>query len=133
MSISVTGKLNKPANEFQAGASKGFGLRLGVKFYNRETKDYDWTNYEAVIFAKEGAQANFYKQVLVEGSIVEVSGTGCQIRTFNGSNGPINSISILDAKLGFMFSGSVSPSLDKTAETSKQNMTMEQLEDDIPF
>jgi single-strand DNA-binding protein len=133
MSISVTGKLNKPANEFQAGASKGFGFRLGVKFYNRETKEDEWTNYEAVVFAKEGAQANFYKQVLVKGSIVEVSGSGCHIRTFNGNNGPVNSIAILDAKLGFMFSTENSPSLDKPADTSKQDMTMAQLEDDLPF
>lgn len=133
MSISVTGKLNKPANEFQAGTSKGFGFRLGVKFYNRETKEDEWTNYEAVVFAKEGAQANFYKQVLVKGSIVEVSGSGCQIRTFNGNNGPVNSIAILEAKLGFMFSTENSPSLDKPAEPSKQDMTMAELEDDLPF
>lgn len=133
MSISVTGKLNNPANEFQAGASKGFGFRLGVKFYNRETKEDEWTNYEAVVFAKEGAQSNFYKQVLAKGSIVEVSGSGCHIRTFNGNNGPVNSIAILDAKLGFMFSPENSPSLDKPADTSKQDMTMAQLEDDLPF
>ena len=133
MSISVTGKLNKPANQFQAGTSQGFGFRLGVKFYNRETKEDEWTNYEAVVFAKEGAQANFYKKLLVTGSIVEVSGSGCQIRTFNGNNGPVNSISILDARLGFMFSADNLPSLDKPAEPSKQDMTMEQLEDDIPF
>jgi len=133
MSISVTGKLNKPANQFQAGSSQGFGFRLGVKFYNRETKEDEWTNYEAVVFAKEGAQANFYKQVLVKGSIVEVSGSGCQIRTFNGNNGPVNSISILDAKLGFIFSTDNPPSLDKPADSSRQDMAMAQLEDDIPF
>ena len=69
MSISVTGKLNKAANQFQAKDSKGFGVRLGVQFYNRETKQKEWTNYEAVIFAKAGAQADFYQSSLVEGSI----------------------------------------------------------------
>ena len=95
MSISITGKLNKAANQFQAGDGKGFGIRLGVRFYNRETKEQEYTNYEAVIFAREGAQADFYTSALVEGSIVEVSGSGCQIKTFDGSNGAVNTISIL--------------------------------------
>ena len=102
MSISITGKLNKAANKFQAGDSKGFGVRLGVRFYNRETKSQEYTNYEAVIFAKEGKQADFYSSALVEGSVIEISGTGCQIKTFESSNGPVHSISILDAKLGYM-------------------------------
>ena len=126
MSISITGKLNKAANQFQAGDSKGFGIRLGVKFYNRETKEQEYTNYEAVIFAREGAQADFYTSALVEGSIVEVSGSGCQIKTFEGSNGPVNTISILDSKLGFVFSGA-----DKQASTPQATQAV--ITDDIPF
>ena len=126
MSISITGKLNKAANQFQAGDSKGFGIRLGVKFYNRETKEQEYTNYEAVIFAREGAQADFYASALVEGSIVEVSGSGCQIKTFEGSNGPVNTISILDSKLGFVFSGA-----DKQASTPQATQAV--ITDDIPF
>jgi single-strand DNA-binding protein len=126
MSISITGKLNKAANQFQAGDSKGFGIRLGVKFYNRETKEQEYTNYEAVIFAREGAQADFYASALVEGSIVEVSGSGCQIKTFEGSNGAVNTISILDSKLGFVFSGA-----DKQASTPQATQAV--ITDDIPF
>ena len=126
MSISITGKLNKAANQFQAGDSKGFGIRLGVKFYNRETKEQEYTNYEAVIFAGEGAQADFYTSALVEGSIVEVSGSGCQIKTFEGSNGPVNTISILDSKLGFVFSGA-----DKQASTPQATQAV--ITEDIPF
>tara|TARA_R110001632_G_scaffold158029_1_gene276172 strand:+ start:249 stop:629 length:381 start_codon:yes stop_codon:yes gene_type:complete len=126
MSISITGKLNKAANQFQAGDSKGFGIRLGVKFYNRETKEQEYTNYEAVIFAREGAQADFYTSALVEGSIVEVSGSGCQIKTFEGSNGAVNTISILDSKLGFVFSGA-----DKQASTPQATQAV--ITDDIPF
>jgi|TARA_R110000796_G_scaffold41048_1_gene101326 hypothetical protein len=129
MSISVTGKLNKAANQFQAGESKGFGIRLGVKFYNRATKAQEWTNYEAVIFAKAGAQSEFYENSLVEGSIIEVSGSGCQIMTFNGNNGPINSIAILDAKLGFVGSSSA-PAPKAQAPAA---MTIEEMDEDLPF
>ena len=126
MSISVTGKLNKAANQFQAGDSKGFGIRLGVRFYNRETKEQEYTNYDAVVFAREGAQADFYASALVEGSIVEVGGSGCQIKTFEGSNGPVNTISILDSKLGFVFSGA-----DKQASTPQATQAV--ITEDIPF
>ena len=105
MGITVTGKLNKSANTFQAGESTGFGVRLGVKFYNRETKADEWCNYEAVIFAKSPGQIGFYQSALIEGSVIEVSGSGCQIKTFNGNNGPVNSIAILDAKLGYVHTG----------------------------
>ena len=31
MSVTVTGKLNKAANQFQAGDGKGFGIRLRAR------------------------------------------------------------------------------------------------------
>jgi single-strand DNA-binding protein len=102
MATTVTGKLNKAATQFQAGESTGFGIRLGVKFFDRETKSDQWTNFEAVIFAKAPAQVQFYQQVLVEGAVVEVSGDKCKIRQFQGNNGLSLSIEILDAKLGFV-------------------------------
>lgn len=130
MSISITGKLNKAANQFQAGDSKGFGVRLGVRFYNRETKSQEYTNYEAVIFAKEGKQADFYSSALVEGSVIEISGTGCQIKTFESSNGPVHSISILDAKLGYMATvGAPQPQ----AQQQQSQPTVEDFDTDIPF
>jgi single-strand DNA-binding protein len=103
MSTTVTGKLNKAATQFQAGESTGFGLRLGVKYYDRETKADAWTNYEAAVFAKAPAQVQFYQQALVEGAIVEVSGDKLKIRQFQGQNGLVLSIELLDAKLGAVF------------------------------
>lgn len=103
MSTTITGKLNKAATQFQAGESTGFGLRLGVKFYDRETKADQWTNYEAVVFAKAPAQIQFYQSALVEGAIVEVSGDKLKIRQFQGNNGLSLSIELLDAKLGAVF------------------------------
>jgi len=102
MAHTITGKLNKAATTFQAGDSVGFGLRLGVQYYDRETKQKEWTNYEAVIFAKPGAQADFYASSLVEGSIVEVSGQQQKIKRFEGQNGLSLSIELIDAKVGYI-------------------------------
>lgn len=103
MATTVTGKLNKPATQFQAGDSIGFGIRLGVKFYDRETKADAYTNYEAVVFAKAPAQVQFYQNALVEGAVVEVTGDKLKIRQFQGNNGLSLSIELLDAKLGFVY------------------------------
>ena len=129
MSVSITGKLNRAANQFQGGDSTGFGVRLGVKFYNRETKAQEYTNYEAVIFARAGNQAEFYTAMLDEGSIVEISGSGCQIKTFQGKNGPINSIAILDAKLGFVGSGATPPRAPSQPEATPDIS----FDDELPF
>ena len=102
MATTIVGKLNKAATQFQAGESTGFGIRLGVKFYDRESKADAYTNYEAVVFAKAPAQVQFYQQVLVEGAVVEVSGDKLKIRQFQGQNGLSLSIELLDAKLGFV-------------------------------
>jgi single-strand DNA-binding protein len=104
MATTVTGKLNKAASQFQAGESTGFGVRLGVKYYDRESKTEQWCNYEAVVFAKAPAQIQFYQQALVEGAIIEVSGDKQRIRQFQGANGLSLSIEILDARLGAVFS-----------------------------
>jgi single-strand DNA-binding protein len=103
MSTTITGKLNKQATQFQAGESTGFGVRLGVKFYDRESKTEQWCNYEAVVFAKAPAQIQFYQSALIEGAIVEVSGDKQRIKQFQGANGLSLSIEILDARLGAVF------------------------------
>lgn len=103
MPTTITGKLNKAATQFQAGESTGFGLRLGVKYYCRESKSDQWTNYEAVVFAKAPAQVQFYQNTLVEGAVVEVTGDKLKIRQFQGNNGLSLSIELLDAKLGFVY------------------------------
>ena len=105
MTTSVTGKLTKPANIFQAGDSTGFGLRIGVQYYDRETKQKEWTNYEAVIFAKAQSQIDFYSQSLVEGSVVELSGESEKIKQFQGQDKLIISIELNNAKVGYIFTG----------------------------
>lgn len=103
MSVTITGKLNKAATQFQANDSVGFGLRLGVKYYCRESKTEQWCNYELCVFAKAPAQVQFYQSALVEGAIVEVSGDKQRIKQFQGANGLSLSIEILDARLGSVF------------------------------
>lgn len=102
MATTVTFKLNKDATQFQAGESVGFGIRGGVKYYDRQTKQDDWCNYEAVIFAKQQKQVDFYQSALVAGSIVEVTGQKQRIKQFQGNNGLSLSIELLDASIGFI-------------------------------
>jgi single-strand DNA-binding protein len=105
MSTTITGKLNKAANQFQAGESTGFGIRLGVKYRDPKTKQDEWTNYQAVIFAKAPGQVKFYQDVLIEGSVVEVSCEQLKIDSFDGTNGPMLSVDMLNAKLGYVHTG----------------------------
>ena len=102
MATTVTFKLNKDATQFQAGESIGFGIRGGVKYYDRQTRQDDWCNYEAVIFAKQQKQVEFYQSALVAGSIVEVTGQKQRIKQFQGNNGLSLSIELLDASIGFI-------------------------------
>lgn len=101
MSTTITGKLNKDASEFAAGESTGFGIRLGVQYYDRETQQKEWTNFEAAIFAKAPAQINFYRDILREGAVVEVSCDQLKIKSFDGQNGTMLSLEMLNAKLGY--------------------------------
>jgi len=105
MSTTITGKLNKAANQFQAGESTGFGMRLGVQYYDRETKQKEWTNYEFVVFAKAPQQVQFYQQALIEGAVVEVTAASQKIKEFQGQNGTSLSIELIDAKLGLVHTG----------------------------
>ena len=105
MSTTITIKLNAPASQFQAGESTGFGIRGGVRYYDRETKQNEWTNYEAVVFAKQAGQIQFYQQALVAGAVVEVMGKQEKIRTFEGQNGLKLSIELIDASLGMIHTG----------------------------
>ena len=102
MATTVTFKLNKDATQFQAGESVGFGIRGGVKYYDRATKQDAYTNFDAVIFAKQQRQVEFYQSALVAGSIVEVTGQKLAIKQFQGNNGLSLSIELLDASIGFI-------------------------------
>ncbi len=96
MSHGITIKLNRPANEFQAGDGVGFGIGGGVQYYDRATKQKEWTNYKAVVFAKAGAQADYYRQALIEGAVVEVGAKQQKISEYNGNY----SIEFIDAWIG---------------------------------
>jgi single-strand DNA-binding protein len=73
MSHSVTGKLNKDARQHQNQSGMTFFVSLGQQAYNHKTKQREWTNYEAALFAKEN-QVQFYAEKLRSGSIIAVSG-----------------------------------------------------------
>ncbi len=109
MSTTITGKLNKAARTFQAGESTGFGIRLGVKYRDPKTKQDEWTNYQAVVFAKAPGQIQFYQNALVEGAIVEVSAEQLKIDSFQGDKGDILSIDMLNARLGYIYSPNSQP------------------------
>ena len=102
MSTTITIKLNKDAHQFEAGESAGFGIRGGVQFYNRETKAKEWTNYEAAVFVRNPGQVQFYQDNLREGSIVQITGQTERIKQFDGNNGPMFSIELIDASIGYI-------------------------------
>ena len=108
MSHSITIKLNRPANEFQAGESVGFGIGGGVQYYDRATKQKEWTNYKAVVFAKAGNQADFYRQALIENAVVEIGAKQQKISEYNGNY----SIEFIDAWIG---------SINQSAPRQEQN------------
>ena len=73
MSNTKTFKLKDDAREFQAGSSIGFGMSFGVQYYDRSTKQKEWTNYKVAIFSSNSGQIDFYRSALKSGSIVTVS------------------------------------------------------------
>ena len=104
MSHSITCKLNNDARSHQGQAGTTFFVSLGEKNYNFKTKQNEYTNYEAALFAKD-AQIGFYQSALVAGSVVEVSGTGILMEIDpTGQYKP--KLVIQDAKLGFVHSDS---------------------------
>ncbi|ENM1228341.1 hypothetical protein AB6R88_004467 [Salmonella enterica] len=105
MAHSITVRLNKPAREFQAGENIGFNIRAGVQYYDRQTKKKEWTNYSAAVFAKPGPQADYYRSVLVEGGVVEITGENIKVDVYQGQNGKSITLDLLNAKIGFAASG----------------------------
>lgn len=102
MSHSITCKLNNDARSHQGQAGTTFFVSLGEKNYNFKTKQNEYTNYEAALFAKD-AQIGFYQSALVAGAIIEVSGTGILMEIDEtGQYKP--KLVIQDAKLGFVHS-----------------------------
>ena len=150
MSTTITGKLNKSANQFQAGESTGFGFRLGVKYRDPKTKKDEWTNYQAVIFAKAPGQIQFYQSTLVEGSVIEVTCEQLRVDSYDGNNGPILSIDMLNARLGYVYSQQQAPqqqgqpsqqqpqnfqqpAAQQSPMANNPNGTANDVEEDLPF
>jgi len=126
MSTTITGKLNKAASQFQAGDSTGFGVRLGVKYRDPKTKQDEWTNYSAVIFAKAPGQIQFYQNALIEGAVIEVTCEQLKIDSYDGNNGPMLSIDMLNARLGYVFSGTQQPAQQQAAPQQQQQAPQQQ-------
>lgn len=103
MSTTITGKLNKAAQEFQAGSYTGFGIRLGAQYYDHESKSKQWTNYSAAFFSNNTQQIEYMRSMLVEGAIVEVTAKSEKIDVYQGNNGPIYSIKLLECSLGSVY------------------------------
>ena len=132
MSTTITGKLNKPANQFQAGESTGFSIRLGVKYRDPKTKQNEFTNYQAVIFAKAPAQIQFYNDVLVEGAVVEVTCEQLKIDSFEGNNGPMLSIDMLNARIGYVHSPNQQPAQQTQQPQYQQQAPQQQPQRQAP-
>ena len=115
MSHSITIKLSKPANEFAAGESIGFNIRGGVQYYDRKTKQKEWTNYSAVIFAKAERQIDYYRQVLIENAVVELGCKHLKIDVYDGQNGQVLSLEMIDAWVG-----SVNQSAPRQEQSAQQ-------------
>jgi len=102
MAHTVTFKLNKPAQQFQAGDSVGFGIRGGVKYYDRKTKSEKWTNYQAAVFAKNQQQIDFYSGNLIEGAVVTVSGESIAVEEFQGHQGLQITLGLNNARIEYI-------------------------------
>ena len=100
MSFSKAFKITKEPRTFQAGESTGFNLSLGSQYYDRKTKQKEWANYSAVVFAK-GNQLAFYQSALVVCSIIELSADDLKIDNYNPE---YLTIELVDAKMCNVFS-----------------------------
>ncbi|GKX54060.1 hypothetical protein SOASR030_01720 [Leminorella grimontii] len=138
MAHSITIKLQHPAREFTAGESIGFGIRGGVRYYDRKSQENKYTNYQAVVFAKEGNQADYYRAVLTAGAIVEVFGDNIKINTFEGKSGQLVTLELLNARLGFIEKSTNESAQNKTQQEppskyASENIPPMDFDDDIPF
>ena len=87
MSTIKTFKLNENAREFTAGASVGFCVRFGVKYYDRKNNQQEWTNYTASIFSNSTNQIDFYRRALVKGSVVTITAKEEKINIYTKNDG----------------------------------------------
>ena len=124
MSHSITCKLNNDARSSQGQDSTTFFVSLGEKNYNFSTKQNEYTNYEAALFAK-GNQVAFYQSTLVAGAVIEVSSTGVIIEIDpTGQYKP--KLKMVDAKLGFVHSDNQGAPQQQAQQQPAQQQTMQQ-------
>ena len=116
MSHTIAIKLNKPAQVFQAGESTGFGIRGGVKYYDRKTKSEKWTNYQAAVFAKNQQQIDYYAGNLIEGAVVTVSGESIAVEEFQGQQGLQITLGLNNARIEYI----ASPSQVRAPDAAQQ-------------
>jgi single-strand DNA-binding protein len=107
MSHTVTSKLNNDARQHQNANGMTFFVSLGEKNYNFKTKENEYTNYDAAIFAKDG-QIAFYQSALIKGSIVTVTGSGVMI-DIDPSGQYKPKLVLQDAKIEFVHSDQNQP------------------------
>lgn len=140
MAFTKAFKITKEPRTFQAGESTGFQLSIGSQYYDRKTKQKEWANYKAVVFAK-GNQLGFYQQALVIGTIIELSADDLKIDNYNPE---YLSIELIDARVGGIFTGDASqrPQQQQQQRAPKQapqqahpqyNEPPRDFDDDIPF
>jgi len=103
MGHTVTGKLNKDARQFQNDNGMVFFVDIGEANYNRKTKEKEYTNYSAALFAKDN-QVGFYTNALVAGSVISVGGSGLIIDMPNDPKYQPR-LQIQDSKLEFVYTG----------------------------
>ena len=123
MSHSVTAKLNKDARQHQNAAGMTFFVSLGEQNYNFKTKQKEWTNYDAAIFAKDG-QIQFYADSLKAGAVISVVGTGLIIELDPTGQYPPK-LAIQDAKIEYLHS-------DQPAQAPQQGYQQPQMQQQAP-
>jgi len=119
MAITISFKLGKPAQQFQAGDSTGFGIKGGVKYYDRDTKADAWTNYEGAVFAKSQSQIDYYANNLIEGAAVTVTAKTLKLRSFETKQG-IGLVAVLnDAYIEYI----ASPAIVRDPQAAQQRLS----------
>ena len=99
----IHGELRKPPyikdGCGQDGQSVMFIIELSEVIKNRQTGDKDYTNYSAALFAKVGAQADYYVNTLVEGNFVVVTGEKLKVDVSESSGKQYIKLQIEGARL----------------------------------
>jgi len=130
----ITSKLNKSAIERQSKNGYVFIVNMGKQEYDRQANSKIWVNYSAALYATE-KQLQFYRDVLVQGAIIEVKGSGVLPRIWGDNNDKIT-LDIQNPTLGYTYQpGSPMPDNMKPQQQQPQQAPggFDDFDDDIPF